>query len=179
MSHRGEQSVERRQSPVGLRALSILAALVGAAPLCGFVTLPPTAVQQALAAHHTNNDPAWTTLRDARVDEDKARGLLTASFGPTVRRLDGQPFRISGYITPLEADLHTRHFIVTRRDTTCPFCPPNTPTEAVEVMLAQPVQLTRAEVSLTGRLELVSSSDAGLFYRLSGAALTTPSTPRS
>ena len=159
--------------------LALFAALVGAGPLCGFVTLPPTAVQQALAAHHTNNDPAWTTLRDARIDEDKGRGRLTASFGPTVRRLDGQPFRITGYITPLEPDLHTRHFIVTRRDTTCPFCPPNTPTEAVEVTLAEPVLLTRAEVSLTGRLALVPSSDAGLFYRLSGAALIPPQAPRS
>ena len=131
---------------------------------------PLTPAQAAIAAHYTNNDPAWVILRDTAVTADRAKGLLTAAFGPRTRVLAGKPFTISGFMSPLEASGDTRHFIVTRRSTTCPFCPPNEPTEAVEVFTTAPVRMTDAEVVVSGRMELTASSDEGLFYRLRDAA---------
>ena len=112
-------------------------------------------------------------LRQAEVGEDRARGLLTARFPPAVQALSDKPFRISGFMSPLETSPDTRHFIVTRRSTTCPFCPPNEPTEAVEVKLDAPTRFTDAEVIVSGRLRLTGSSDEGLFYTLANAKLTT------
>jgi hypothetical protein len=132
-----------------------------------------TPAQQAIAAHYTNNDPNWAILRRAVVGEDRAKGLLTAEFPPQIKALAGQPFRISGFMSPLESSNQTRHFIVTRRSTTCPFCPPNEPTEAVEVRLTAPARFTDAEVMIAGQLQLVSSSDEGLFYVLNDAVLLT------
>ena len=142
-----------------------------AAGLCAFTTQPLTASQQALAAHYTNNDPGWTLLRQASVTEDRAKGLLTARFTPELEKLSGRPFQISGFMTPLEASNQTRHFIITRRSTTCPFCPPNEPTEAVEVRLDQPTSFSNEEVVVSGRMTLVTASDEGLFYSLSTARM--------
>ncbi len=139
--------------------------------LCAFTTQPLTPSQQALAAHYTNNDPGWTLLRQATVSEDRAKGLLTARFTPDLQRLSGKAFQISGFMTPLEASGQTRHFIITRRSTTCPFCPPNEPTEAVEVRLDQPTSLSNEEVVVRGRMTLVATSDEGLFYSLSSATM--------
>ena len=76
-----------------------------------------------------------------------------------------------GFILPLEASPSSRHFMLVRRNTGCPFCPPNAPTEAVEVMAQAPVAYTGEEVRMSGRLRLVPSSGDGLFFRLDGATL--------
>lgn len=157
-------------APSALAATALaLAAATGASAM---TTQPLTAAQKAMVAHYTNNDPQWAVLRQARVGEDRAKGLLTADFPPPVKALAGRPFRISGFMSPLETGADTRHFIVTRRSTTCPFCPPNEPTEAVEVRLDAPARFTDGEVVVTGRLALSGSSDEGLFYVLSGAVLS-------
>ena len=157
-----------------LRPVLLAAALAGAATLTGgLVRQPLTAAQQAIAAHYTNNDPQWSVLRQATVGQDRARGLLTARFPPAVQALSGRPFRISGFMSPLETAQDTRHFIVTRRSTTCPFCPPNEPTEAVEVRLTAPARFTDQEVVVSGRMALTGSSDEGLFYSLSDASFAT------
>ena len=136
----------------------------------GFVTRPLTPAEAKIAAHYTNNDPAWGLLAHATVSVDRAKGLLSADFGPEVKALAGKPFKISGFMTPLEADTQTRHFIVTRRSTSCPFCAPNEPTEAVEVRLSSPMAFTSEEVMVSGRLTLTQTSDEGLFYVLTDAS---------
>ena len=157
-----------------LPRLALAAVLAATATMTGaLVRQPLTAAQQAIAAHYTNNDPQWTVLRQAKVGEDRAKGLLTAQFPPAVQALSGRPFRISGFMSPLETGQDTRHFIVTRRSTTCPFCPPNEPTEAVEVRLAAPARFTDQEVVVAGRMALSGSSDEGLFYVISDASFAT------
>ena len=141
------------------------------AALCGFTVQPLTAAQQALVNHRTNNDPNWIVLSHTVVAEDAVRGVLNASFDPGLRDLAGRPFTISGYMTPLEDNPLTRHFIITRRDPTCPFCPPNAPTEAIEVRTRTPTVFTHEEVAVSGRLKLVASSDQGLFFQLEDAAI--------
>jgi hypothetical protein len=140
---------------------------------CGFVQRPLTPEEAKIAAHYTNNDPAWGVLAHATVTVDRAKGQLSADFGPEVKALAGKSFEVSGFITPLETDTQTRHFIVTRRSTTCPFCAPNEPTEAVEVQLTDRTPFTSEEVAVRGRLVLTRSSDEGLFYTLVDATRVT------
>ncbi len=154
-------------------AVLLLTAATVATGAAAMTSQPLTAAQKAMVAHYTNNDPEWAVLRQAKVGEDRAKGLLTADFPPSVQSLAGRTFRISGFMSPLETGADTRHFIVTRRSTTCPFCPPNEPTEAVEVRLDRPARFTDREVVVTGRMALSGSSDEGLFYTLSGATLST------
>lgn len=139
----------------------------------GLVSRPLTPQETKIAAHYTNNDPAWTVLANATISADRTKGELSADFAPQVRALEGKTFKISGFITPLEADPRARHFIVTRRSTTCPFCAPNEPTEAVEVRLVDPTPFTEEEIAVRGRLVLTSHSDQGLFYALVDAVRVT------
>jgi hypothetical protein len=119
--------------------------------------------------HYVNNDPAWTLLNEAKVTADTTKGEFTAAFPPDLLKLQGRRFQITGFILPLDPASQTMHFALVRRNTACPFCPPNEPTEAVEVFSQELVKYTGEEISVSGRLVLVSSSADGLFYRLERA----------
>lgn len=153
------------------RTLAALALGAGVFVLTGgLVKVAPTTAQQKLIAqHYTNNDPIWGVLTSAVVSEDRAKGSFDASFPPAVSRLAGSQVQVSGFMTPLEAEGRVRHFILTRRSTVCPFCPPNSPSEAVEVRLTTPLPVTDEEVTVVGRMALTPASDEGLFYTLADA----------
>lgn len=116
------------------------------------------------------DDLRWVAFRDAAIAADNARGVYVATFGPGVRRIDGQRLRITGYMLPVEASTLSAHFVLTRRSTGCPFCPPNEPTEAIEVFATRPALYTQSPVTVEGTLRLVEHSAAGLFYRMDGAS---------
>jgi hypothetical protein len=73
----------------------------------------------------------------------------------------GKPFTITGFMTPLATTSPTRHFIVTRRSMTCPFCPPNTSAEAIEVHLASPAPFTDQQVRVEERTALAPTGGQG------------------
>jgi hypothetical protein len=123
-------------------------------------------------AHYENNDPIWDLLNKATVVSDMAKGEYSAKFPATLVALQSKPFRISGFITPLETSRASTHFLLVRRNTGCPFCPPNAPTEAIEVLSQTPIKYTGEEIALVGHFKLISSSAEGLFYRLDDAEIT-------
>ena len=122
--------------------------------------------------HFVNNDPVWDDLNAATVTADRAAGEYRAVFPRALQDRRDRALRIAGFILPLEASSRSAHFMVVRRNTGCPFCPPNAPTEAVEVFSDAPVSYTGQEVTATGRLKLVSSSADGLFFQLEHASVT-------
>lgn len=115
------------------------------------------------------DDLKWVFFHDAKITTDDAKGVYLAHFGKDLAGLNGRQFTITGYMMPVSADLKSPHFILTRRVAGCPFCPPNEPTEAMEVFATAPVAYTQAPVTVTGRLHMVASSADGLFFRLNGA----------
>lgn len=119
--------------------------------------------------HYENDDPAWSLLADAQVSTDLKQGVYKASFPADLRSLENKPFVITGFMMPLEAAPMSAHFVLLRRNSACPFCPPNSPKEAIEVMSTAKVRYTGEEVSVKGVLKLVGSSQNGLFFRLDAA----------
>lgn len=147
------------------RALQIVAAVA----CLGLTAMTRETPPQGLIPDH-DDAPIWMLLKTStRFRVDAAKGLYIASFDKPIQAAEGKPFTVSGYLLPLEATSSFRHFVVTRRNTGCPFCPPNEIGEAVEVFARKPVAYTQAEVTFTGRLKLVSSSAEGMFYRLDEA----------
>ncbi|WP_174292632.1 DUF3299 domain-containing protein [Sphingomonas bacterium] len=122
-----------------------------------------------LLAHR--DDVRWLDLHDAKVTADTAAGIYTARFGPILQQMDNQDFVITGFMMPVGVDLASTHFVLTRRSATCPFCPPNEPTEAIEVFSDKFVKYTDAPITVSGKLQLVANSDRGLFYRLKSAKI--------
>lgn len=124
--------------------------------------------------HFQNDDPVWDVLNRTQVITDRAKGEYRATFPTDLKAREGAQLRIPGFILPLEASSRSTHFMIVRRNTGCPFCPPNAPTEAVEVRTPLPVSYTGDEVVASGRLHLVSSSSEGLFFQLQDATVGKP-----
>ena len=115
------------------------------------------------------SDQRWIYFQQTKVVADPKKGIYTASFTPYLDRVDGTQFSISGFMLSVEATTSTRHFILTRRNSSCPFCPQNEPTEAIEVFTQNSVAVSKDAIIVEGRLQLVARSADGLFYRLEGA----------
>ena len=144
--------------------------VVGAAPLLMALT-PQPMPQTWVPGHVQNNDPNWSVLNGAEVAVDEARGVMTAQFTDAIRGLQGRALTIGGFLMPLDANAQFTHFVLTRRNASCPFCPPNLPTEAIEVFAAQPLEYGPDEYSVSGALQLAQASADGLFYRISNASV--------
>jgi hypothetical protein len=143
------------------KAALLLAAFLG---LSGF-TFDPVKPEYN-PAHYVNNDPAWSLLAVAKVTTEAKAGVYTAAFPAELQRLENKSFTITGFMMPLEATPMTDHFILMRRNSACPFCPPNSPTEAIEIRSKTKFKYTGEEIMVTGVLKLVPSSADGLFFRL-------------
>ncbi len=115
------------------------------------------------------DDPRWTQFHAVKITPDKVRGAMTAQFPADLKRAEGKVMDIGGYITPLQPSLDTNHFILTRRSSGCPFCPPNEATEALEVFTTKPIHYERRQFFVKGRLKLVGDSGQGLFFQLTDA----------
>lgn len=117
------------------------------------------------------DDLRWTFFNDVKIVADNARGIYRATFGTALAKMEGHPLTITGYMLTLEPRTRSRHFLLTRRSTGCPFCPPNEPTEVIEIMTVAPVDYTQQPVTIAGRIHLVADSAQGLFYQMNGAKL--------
>lgn len=117
------------------------------------------------------DDLQWVIFHDAKITADEAKGEYAATFPPSLKGEDGLHFSITGYMLPIERSTKSAHFVLTRRSAGCPFCPPNEPTEAMEIFATAPVEYTQAPVTVEGTLHLVSRSEQGLFFRMDNARL--------
>lgn len=115
------------------------------------------------------DDLKWVIFHDAKITADNKRGVYTAKFGPDLAKMEGVQFSITGYMMLIEAKTTSTHFLITRRVSGCPFCPPNEPTEAIEVTTIKPFAYTQSPITVYGRLHLVGESAGGLFYQLKDA----------
>lgn len=118
------------------------------------------------------DDARWGMFHDAKITADEAKGEYRADFSPSMAKMEGAHVSIMGYMLPIEATTHSAHFVITRRSSGCPFCPPNEPTEAIEVFALKPFDYTQGPIAVEGRLHLVRRSEQGLFYRLDQAKVS-------
>jgi hypothetical protein len=118
------------------------------------------------------DDLRWVILHDVQITADNAKGIYVAKWGKDMVGMEGRPFTIIGYMLPIEPTTHSAHFVITRRSSGCPFCPPNEPTEAIEVFTTKAIDYTQSPIALKGTLHLVRSSELGLFYRMDNATVS-------
>ena len=116
-------------------------------------------------------DPFWTTLHTTQIKEDARRGMFIAVHSPQVKALAGQTLTVSGFMLPIEADVTTTHFLLSKYTPVCPFCPPGQPNEVVEVHTSRPVKAGYDLIKVSGRFTLQSNGEQGMFFRLDGASV--------
>ncbi len=118
-----------------------------------------------------SKDPMWQTLGTTKVAVSKKGGYYSATFPAQVKALAGKEVSVSGFILPLESTEKFKHFILSKRTPTCPFCPPGEPNEIVDVWTVSPVAYTEEIVTIKGQFELMNDKEMGLFFKLKSAKL--------
>ena len=111
-------------------------------------------------------DPVWAKFLTSKVSYNNRTGLYSIAITPAVRDLAGKPVTVSGFVMPLDASDHTRHFLLTRNTPVCMFCPPGEPNEVVEVMSPRPILWTDKMVSVSGPLKLINNGEKGMFFQI-------------
>ncbi len=155
------------------RMAMILAAVLLAAPAAALaVATQPTDERAAQKTLRHSNDPLWSTLKNTQVRSDAKRGPFVATPSASVKALAGQSVTISGFMLPIESDLKTTHFLLSKYTPVCFFCPPGQPNEIVEVHTVRPVAAGYDRIKLKGRFSLQNNGEQGLFFRLDQAAVT-------
>ena len=139
------------------------AALAAAAPS------QPLDERRAQDALPKAKDTLWTLFAKVKVSFNQNRGTYSAVFSEDVKKLDGQPIKISGFMLPLEATDTFKHFLLSKRTPTCPYCPPGEPNEILEVYTAQPVAYEENLSVFEGTFALAEDKEAGIFLTLKDA----------
>jgi hypothetical protein len=164
--------MRRHVPPTLALCLTVSAALT--ASVLATAALAATQPTDERAAQKTlpwARDPFWTTLHTTQIKEDARRGMFLAMHSPQVKALAGQTLTITGFMLPLESDMTTTHFLLSKYTPVCFFCPPGQPNEIVEVRTSRPVKAGYDLIKVSGRFALQSNGEQGLFFRLDGASV--------
>lgn len=116
-----------------------------------------------------SKDSMWSLLGKTKITVDKKKGLYKAHFPDGVKKLDGQTVKISGFMLPLESSEKFKHFLLSKRTPTCPFCPPGLPTEVIDVYAAKDVSWDDNLVTYEGKFQLTDQEEAGIFFMMTNA----------
>jgi hypothetical protein len=116
---------------------------------------------------------SWNTL--AQVKARTEGNKVVPEFAPAVRQLHQQDVKLQGFMMPIVTGERHEHFLLTMRPPHCPFCLSLGPEYIVEVRARTPIPHTYDPIILSGKLNVLSDDPFGLYYRLTGAQVTTVS----
>jgi hypothetical protein len=111
----------------------------------------------------------WQTLLGSKISYSEKEPHITAKLTPAIKALNGTTITASGFILPMDQAENTRHFLLSKRTPTCPFCPPGEPNEVIEVFAAKPVKVSDAMVTMKGKFKLTNNTENGIFFQLENA----------
>ncbi len=114
-----------------------------------------------------SHDVLWDVLAKTKITTDDKKGTYTATFPDEVKKLDGTV--LNGFMLPLEPTEKFKHFLLTKRTPTCPFCPPGAPNEIVEVFTDKPVAWAEELATFEGTFKLINNGEKGLFFQVAQA----------
>ncbi|MEM1042206.1 MAG: DUF3299 domain-containing protein [Bacteroidota bacterium] len=129
----------------------------------------------------------WSPVREHALPPDTPWHLLMQAEGldgpspvlpDTLRRLDAQPIRLTGFMYPLEQRRDHRRFLLSPHPAGCAFHVPSgapgSPASTVEVFADEPVRFTYDPVAVRGTFALAAGASGGVRYQLLGARLEDP-----
>ena len=116
---------------------------------------------------------SWNTL--AQVKARTEGGKVVPEFAPSVRQLHQQDVKLQGFMMPIVTGERHEHFLLTMRPPHCPFCLSLGPEYIVEVRARAPIPHTHDPIVLSGKLNVLTDDPFGLYYRLTGAQISTAS----
>lgn len=116
----------------------------------------------------------WNTLLQSKISYSNVTPHITATLTPDIKGLDGKTLSAEGFVLPLDANSASKHFLLSKRTPTCPFCPPGEPNEVIEVFCAKPVKVDDGLISVRGKFTLTNNTDNGIFFVMKEAEVSAP-----
>lgn len=113
---------------------------------------------------------SWNTLAQVKARTEGKK--VVPEFAPAVRELHQKEVKLQGFMLPIVTGERHDHFLLTMRPPHCPFCLSLGPEYIVEVRTKAPIRHTYDPIVLTGQLNVLTEDPFGLYYRLTGAQLS-------
>jgi uncharacterized protein len=110
---------------------------------------------------------SWRTL--AQVELVKRGTKMAPDFSKTIVALNGKNIKVEGFMIPLDIGDNQKRFLLVAAPPHCSFCLPAGPDSMIEIRAVKGVRYRFEAVSLSGKLEVLNSDPAGLYYRLTDA----------
>jgi hypothetical protein len=110
---------------------------------------------------------SWVALTN--VAYTRHEGKTALRFDDGIQALDGKALKLRGFITPLSSTGDQRHFILSSKVPTCPYCLPARPDEMVEIFCRQPVKYSLDPITVFGRFTILHDDASGFYYRMMDA----------
>jgi len=110
----------------------------------------------------------WNALTNVAYTRDEGKTALR--FDDGIQALDGKAVKVRGFVTPLNSGTDQRHFILSPKPSTCPYCLPAGVEEMVEVFCERPVKYSFDPVTVFGQFAILHEDASGFFYRMVDAA---------
>lgn len=151
-----------------MKKLHALVAALALLTLSAFST-QPLDERKAQDALPKSQDPMWHILAKTTIHVDPKEGYYSATFPPEIKALSGKPVTVSGFILPLESTKKFKHFLLSKRTPTCPFCPPGEPNEIIDVWTLSPIAYTEDILTVKGTFDLMNDREMGLFFKIKNA----------
>ncbi len=138
--------------------------------LASAFSLQPMDERKAQETLPMSHNPLWKTLQETKIIVDNKNGYYKAKIPAEVKALSGHELTVNGFMMPLEAKDKFRHFLLSKRTPTCPFCPPGEPNEIIDVWTEKSVEYSDELITVKGTFELMNDREMGLFFKLKNAS---------
>lgn len=137
----------------------------------------PPDERKAQATLPMASGPLWQTLLQSKIHYSDKEPHITASLTPDIKALESRSVTVDGFMLPIGTDEYSKHFLLSKRTPTCPFCPPGEPNEVLDVYADPAVKATDDMLTMTGTFHLVNETDQGIFFVLKNAKQVAKSKP--
>lgn len=116
------------------------------------------------------NGIPWADLMSARIRYPDAT-TVDITFPEQVAARSGDTVQFYGFMTPLDADVVQKHFLLTSNPPSCYYHIPGGPTGVIEVFAEEGIEATWDPIVLEGRFETLNTDLYGVIYRLHNAQI--------
>lgn len=158
----------RRQFLSSFAVSATTGGLIAAAPAPVMaMSLEPAPAHLRLGVAAPEGALDWGLL--AQAGETRFRDGAVSRFPATLRALQGQEVRISGYMMPFRDAPKHAEFLLGGLQFHCPSCMSSDLTRIVAVRAAKPLTHSDEPVLVRGTLRLIEEQQSPLFFRLDGA----------
>lgn len=119
----------------------------------------------------------WKTLLHSKISYSAKPPHITATKPAEIKAMNGRTLTVDGFMLPMDESEYSKHFLLSKRTPTCPFCPPGEPNEVIEVFATKGIYYDDSLLTMQGTFSLTNNTENGIFFVLKNAAVMAKAKP--